>query len=199
MSTDTPEQQIPAWLCPGIWVRNKCAPYEGRAFVMFVDEGQCKGGFQYHLEVPWKNRATDEGWQTGGTCFNSGLESWEQCPGPHDPIPTPRSEPTQRDAVLEEALRNFLVLRTDAPNFVAFFTGACFCAEHALKGNVDPISGGGGADVTSIGASQTGHAGSAGNGGSLYFPSKAAIIRYSFDKNGKPYMLDQREAERDSR
>ena len=106
------------------------------------------------------------------------------------------SETAQRDAALEEALRNFLVLRTDAPNFVAFFTSACFCAEHALKGNVDPNSGGGGADVTSIVASQTGHVGSAGNGGSLYFPSNAAIIRYSFDKNGKPYTLDQREADR---
>ena len=72
-------EELPEWLRPGIWVRNKLSPQMGRAFVMFVDEESCKGGFKYHLATPWKTHVRNDGWYTGGTVYPSGVDHWEPC------------------------------------------------------------------------------------------------------------------------
>ncbi len=77
-----PAPPLPSWLKPGIWVRSKVSPYMGRAFVMFVDEGECKGGFRYHLAEPWKAHVRDQAWHTGGTIFAIGVKDWEPCESP---------------------------------------------------------------------------------------------------------------------
>lgn len=73
--TSTP--RCPEWLRPGMWVRNRLSPFMGRAFVLFVDQHDYKGGFSYHLEKPYKIHVTDEGWRTGGTAFATGMDGWE--------------------------------------------------------------------------------------------------------------------------
>ena len=102
-----PTPPMPAWLRPGIWVRNKQAPYMGRAFIMFVDQEDYKGGFKYHLEHPYHAHSRDEGWQTGGTVFAAGLDSWEQTLGPGDPIPTSRAPSSETAPLDREAIGLF--------------------------------------------------------------------------------------------